>query len=138
MTQYQNLLTGLLARHAKLLELADDDEVQSYRLFDKQHARYMLCRTGWLAKKRIQTPYFYVHIKDEKLWIYEDYTEDGLATDLLESGISCDDIVLDFHHPSMCPYTEFADFGIRGSWLTRYDSSVLPSIRASMSCQEAV
>ena len=108
LNQYQNLLTGLLEKHAKLLELADDDEVQSYRLFDNQHARYMLCRTGWLGKKRIQIPYLYVHIKDDKLWIEEDYTEDGLATELLESGISCDDIVLGFHHPSMRPYTVFA------------------------------
>ncbi len=40
--------------------------------------------------------------------IEEDWTEGGIATDLLEAGVPKEDIVLAFHPPKMRPYTEFA------------------------------
>lgn len=108
LNKYQCLLTDIMEKHANRLQLADGDGIESYRLFDKQNAQYMLYRSGWWDKKRIRTPYLYVHIKNDKLWIEEDYTEDGLATDLLASGVPHDDIVLGFRHPSIRSDTEFA------------------------------
>jgi hypothetical protein len=41
----------------------------------------------------------YVRIRDRKFWIEEDWTEDGIATDLVRAGVPKEDIVLAFHEP---------------------------------------
>jgi len=41
-------------------------------------------------------------------WIEQDWTEKGIATELLESGVPNEDIVLGFRHPERRPLTEFA------------------------------
>lgn len=41
-------------------------------------------------------------------WIEENWTEDGIATELLAAGVPKDEIVLGFHHPTMRQYSEFA------------------------------
>ncbi len=56
-----------------------------------------------LYDNKFQTP-----LKDGKIWIEEDRTEDGIATDLLQAGVSCEDIVLAFHPPRLRQFTEFA------------------------------
>ncbi|MBV7334508.1 XisI protein [Chloroflexi bacterium TSY] len=43
-----------------------------------------------------------------KIWIEIDWTEEGIATELVAAGVPKEDIVLAFHHPSMRQYTEFA------------------------------
>ena len=43
-----------------------------------------------------------------KFWIEEDWTEDGIAADLVRAGVPKEDIVLAFHEPGMGQYTDFA------------------------------
>jgi hypothetical protein len=50
----------------------------------------------------------YVRIRDNKFWIEEDWTEEGIATDLVRAGVAKEDIVLAFHEPKMRHYTDFA------------------------------
>ncbi len=50
----------------------------------------------------------YVRIRDGKFWIEEDWTEDGIANDLVRAGVPKEDIVLAFHEPKMRQYTDFA------------------------------
>ncbi len=44
----------------------------------------------------------------DKVWIQCDETEEGIATDLMEAGISKEDIVLGFRYPKVRKYTGFA------------------------------
>lgn len=50
----------------------------------------------------------YVRIRDGKIWIEEDWTENGIATDIVRAGVPKEDIVLPFHEPKMRQYTDFA------------------------------
>ena len=50
----------------------------------------------------------YVRIREGKFWIEEDWTEDGIATDLVRAGVPKEEIVLAFHEPKMRPYADFA------------------------------
>ncbi|MFN9648942.1 MAG: element excision factor XisI family protein, partial [Pseudanabaena sp.] len=50
----------------------------------------------------------YVRIRDQKFWIEEDWTEVGIANELIALGVPKEDIVLGFHSPQMRPYTDFA------------------------------
>jgi hypothetical protein len=68
----------------------------------------MLLKTGWSAQGRVRGVTVYVRLRNGKFWIEEDWTENGIATDLLAAGVPSQDIVLAFHHPDIRPLTEFA------------------------------
>ena len=69
----------------------------------------MLLEIGWRDKKYIHQPVIHIEIIKDKLWIQQDYTEEGVADDLLQAGISAEQIVLGFRHPTLRQYTEFAE-----------------------------
>ena len=50
----------------------------------------------------------HIQIKSNKIWIEEDWTEEGMASELLKLGVPASDIVLGFHPPEARQFTEFA------------------------------
>jgi hypothetical protein len=63
---------------------------------------------GWNERKRVKAITVYVRIKNEKIYIEEDWTEEGIASELLREGVPKEDIVLAFHDPETRKLTEFA------------------------------
>ena len=64
--------------------------------------------TGWEHGNRSQYTTLHVRLRDGKIWIEEDGTQEGLANRLLEEKTPAEDIVLAFVSPEMRRYTEFA------------------------------
>ena len=83
-------------------------DYQVIRVYDDEHQRYIIQKLGWKESKRIEQTMLHVALRDGKIWIEEDWTEDGIATFFLEHGVPRNDIVLGFQPPNMRPYTEFA------------------------------
>ena len=77
-------------------------------VFDEVRDHYMLFRVGWEQRRRVDGPTLYIRLRNNKFWIEVDWTEDGIATDLLAAGVPHEDIVLAFHPPEKRPFTEFA------------------------------
>ncbi|WP_367267678.1 element excision factor XisI family protein [Okeania sp. SIO2C9] len=50
----------------------------------------------------------HIDIKDGKIWIQRDFTEEGLAHQLVELGVPSSDIILGFRAPSVRQFTGFA------------------------------
>jgi hypothetical protein len=50
----------------------------------------------------------HVDIKDGKIWIQCDFTEEGVANELVELGVPKTDIVLGFRSPYVRQFTDFA------------------------------
>ena len=50
----------------------------------------------------------YLRIRDGKIWVEEDWTKQEIVNDLLATGISHQEIILGFQHPSKRHFTEFA------------------------------
>ncbi len=50
----------------------------------------------------------HLEIRDGKIWILTDNTEDGIAAELVESGIAKASIVLGYYPPSLREMGEFA------------------------------
>ncbi|MHC5778538.1 element excision factor XisI family protein, partial [Nostoc sp.] len=46
--------------------------------------------------------------KDDKIWIQRDFTEEGIANQLVELGVPTTDIVLGFRSPYVRQFTGFA------------------------------
>jgi hypothetical protein len=76
--------------------------------FDDQRDQYLWFDVGWNERKRVKAITVYVRIKNEKIYIEEDLTEEGIATELLREGVPKEDIVLAFHDPETRKLTEFA------------------------------
>jgi len=81
---------------------------KAFLLLDPIREHYLLMKMGWYQDNRIKSNVIHVRLKDGKIWIEEDRTEDGIAIDLLQAGVSCEDIVLAFHPPRLRQFTEFA------------------------------
>ncbi len=106
--QYRALIKELLLQHAERLTGYTQADVEVELNFDEERDHYMLLRLGWTPKGRLFVPTLYARIRNGKIWIENDWTEAGLATELLERGVPAEDVVLAFHPPEMRPYTEFA------------------------------
>ncbi|MCU0546865.1 MAG: XisI protein [Oscillatoriaceae cyanobacterium Prado104] len=103
---YRNLIQKILEEYRQLG--SGDSDVESVLLIDPESEQYLLIKMGWHQDNRIKCNVIHVRLKDGKIWIEEDRTEDGIATDLLQAGVSREDIVLAFHPPRLRQFTEFA------------------------------
>ncbi len=108
LVKYDQILKKLLKAHAASSKQTDVLYPEVQVIIDSQHHHYMLYRVGWFGRQRVRAVLLYIHIHENKIWIEEDGTEDGVATDLLDAGVPNEDIVLAFHHPDVRPLTEFA------------------------------
>ncbi len=74
-----------------------------------QHCGYCLwVRIGWDNGNRIEKIVVFARIKNQKIWIETDWTNEGIAIDLMRAGIPNTDIVLGFLAPEERSLSEFA------------------------------
>ena len=108
-SHYQYLIKEGLTHFADLLENSTPKyPFDVILIFDDQHHQYLLRELGWTPDQRVRQTVLHIALKNDKIWIEEDWTEDGMATYFPEQGVPREDIVLGFQPPQMRPYTEFA------------------------------
>jgi hypothetical protein len=105
-TQYREVINTVFAEWQRWP--GEKAKFEVVPVVDREHDRYLLITQGWDGYRRIHGLLVHIDIVDGKLWIQQDNTEEGIATQLLEAGIPKESIVLAFKHPSVRPYTEFA------------------------------
>jgi XisI protein len=106
LNDYRQIIQTLLTQHAQATPAYGEIERQT--LFDRDQNHYQLVNIGWENHRRIYGCLIHIDIKDGKIWIQYDGTEVGVANELVELGVSKQDIVLAFHSPFMRQLTEFA------------------------------
>jgi XisI protein len=104
--QYRTLIETLLREYENHKSSYGDIEIQM--VLDRERDHYQVVNVGWHGYTRILGCVLYLSIKNGKIWIQHDGTEDGIADGLVALGVPKEDIVLAFHAPSMRPYTGFA------------------------------
>lgn len=109
---YRNAIKKILNQYYEMTlqptHVFNDVEVSDRLAFDEIRDQYLWFRFGWDDKKQVQHIIIYLCIKNGKVWVEEDATNLCVVDDLLAAGISKNDIVLGFHHPSKRTLTEFA------------------------------
>lgn len=106
--EYPKLIKSLLTDYVKLCNRHPNPDIETFLIVDESKGHYLWMNLGWQNGARITDITVYVRIRDGKFWIEEDWTENGIATDLVRAGIPKEDIVLAFHEPKMRQYTDFA------------------------------
>jgi hypothetical protein len=108
LTTYRNLIKSHLSKIAELVNRRPTPGVDTLCAFDEERDLYLLLKVGWTPDRRVRATTLFVRIRNGKIWIEEDWTEDGIGAELLRAGVPKQDIVLAFQPPDMRPYTEFA------------------------------
>src|SRR5262245_30504326 len=97
----RNAIHEILSRYVANDRVEGHDGVQTYCAFDDDHNQYLVVRSGWIGQRRIKGIVLHLRIDDGKVWIEENSTDQTIADDLVARGISKEDIVLGFIHPSL-------------------------------------
>jgi hypothetical protein len=106
---YRQIIQKILTEYQEWLAGANEPGVQHLVSFDREHDQYLLFHVGWRNKERDFGVTVYIRIDQDKVWIEEDWTKQGIVNELLDAGVSPKDIILGFHHPSKRQFTEFAN-----------------------------
>ncbi|NEP85931.1 MAG: XisI protein [Okeania sp. SIO2C2] len=105
---YQNIIKQILTNYQRISAQLPDPDIDEVLMFDDQRSQYLWFNIGWKNYRRIQAISVYIRIKNEKIYIEEDWTEEGIANELLRENVPKEDIVLAFHDPENRKLTDFA------------------------------
>ncbi|MGB3189294.1 MAG: XisI protein [Limnoraphis sp.] len=108
LTHYQNIIKQILTNYERISAQVPDPDIDEVLIFDDQRSQYLWFNIGWKNDRRIQAISVYIRIKNEKIYIEEDWSEEGIANELLRENVPKEDIVLAFHDPETRKLTEFA------------------------------
>ena len=88
--------------------LGSDPESTIQLVIDENQDHYLLIETGWHQNRRIYGTLIHIDIINQKLWIQQDGTEEGIANELVNQGISPQQIVLAYKTLDRRKITDFA------------------------------
>ncbi|MBV7338120.1 XisI protein [Chloroflexi bacterium TSY] len=104
--RYRDSIQKLLRQYAK--PNPNDQTVETQLLTDQEHDHYQLVDVGWRNDQRIYSSILHIDIKEDKVWIQHNMTDQPVAEELVALGIPPDKIVLGFHPVYVRPHTGFA------------------------------
>jgi hypothetical protein len=106
LNKYRQNVQEIIKRYAESRPLPADIEGQV--VFDTARDHYQLINVGWNNGKWIYGCVLHMDIKNGKVWLQYNGTEDEIAEELIKAGIPEKDIVIGFHTPYKRKFTKFA------------------------------
>ncbi|MDY6785523.1 MAG: XisI protein [Cyanobacteriota bacterium] len=104
-TDYRALIETWLAEQSQVQPVNGDIEVQT--IVDREGDRYLLLNLGWEGHRRVYNCVFHLEIKDDKIWIQRNQTDKPIARELVERGVTKEDIVLGLQPSYVREYTGY-------------------------------
>ncbi|MEX0718544.1 MAG: XisI protein [Planctomycetaceae bacterium] len=102
MTRYRKLIEDHITRIVELVNRqykTDEGDGIAHCVFDEERDHYLLVKSGWTKGRRSKGTTLFVRLRDGKIHVEEDWTEDGIANALIATGVPDEDIVLAFQSP---------------------------------------
>ena len=106
LVKYTKIIKKILTEDAQ--HKPANGEIDPFLIFDDENQSYQLMYIGWDGVRRVHNSIIHIRLRNNKIWIEEDGTEEGVATPLLAAGVPKEDIVLAFYSEQKRPYTGFA------------------------------
>lgn len=106
LSAYRQIVQKTLSKHAELA--SSHGQIESVPVFDERNDHYLLVDFGWEWTGRAYAVVVHTRLKDGKIWIERDGTEEGVAEEFVRAGVPREDIVLAFYRPERRRITEFA------------------------------
>ncbi len=102
--KYREYIQKLLTCYAK--DDISDDEVEVQLVFDTKRDHYQWMNVGWKEFNRIYRCVMHFDIKDGRIWLQQNLTDQNPAEELVAMGVPREDIVLGLQPPYKRQYTE--------------------------------
>ncbi|MDB9540218.1 XisI protein [Anabaenopsis tanganyikae CS-531] len=106
LTKYKQIIQQLLQEYAAYS--SQDQEIETQLISDTQNHHYQLVHVGWKNQRRVYGCIVHLDIKDGKIWVQHNGTENEIGEDLVKLGIPKQDIVIGFHSPFKRQFTDYA------------------------------
>lgn len=106
LARYRQIILDLITEYQ--VRVAGCEGLETYLAIDREGEHYQVLRDGWRNDYRFYGCVLHFDIKDGKIWIRHDGTEDAMAERLVELGVPREDIVLAFHPPYVRQHTAYA------------------------------
>ncbi|NER49713.1 MAG: XisI protein [Symploca sp. SIO1A3] len=103
---YRDTIQSLLTAYAAI-PIANG-QIECYTVFDTKQDHYQVMNVGWDGYRRVYGCVLHLDIKGGKIWVEHNMTEMRVAQELVDLGVSKDNIVLGFQGPEMREYTGYA------------------------------
>jgi XisI protein len=104
--KYRQIVQDLLTKHGN--QKMSYGDVDTEVIFDETRDRYQVVDVGWDGNQSMYGCSIHLDIKNGKVWIQWNSTEDDIAADLVDLGIPKEDIVLGLQPPNMRKFTPYA------------------------------
>jgi XisI protein len=105
LTKYRQILRTFLMEYRKTKPINSDIETQV--LFDTEHDHYQIVDLGWDGHNRIYSCQIHLDIRNEKVWIQRNQTDELIAEELVLMGVAREDIVLGLQPPYARQFTNY-------------------------------
>lgn len=105
LTQYRQYIQTLLSQYAS--DDISDEQVEVQLILDTERDHYQWMNVGWQGLNRIYRCVMHIDIKNEKIWIQQNLTDQNPAEELIKMGVPREDIVLGLQPPYKRPYTDY-------------------------------
>jgi XisI protein len=102
--KYQEYIQTLLTCYA---ENDADENIEAQLIFDTERDHYQWMNVGWQELNRIYRCVMHFDIKDGKIWLQQNLTDQNPAEELVAMGVPREDIVLGLQPPYKRQYTEY-------------------------------
>jgi hypothetical protein len=106
--KYRQCIKKVLTEYHEWISGARNLDEESCLVFDEIHDQYLWMFMGWKDGNKTKNIHVHIRIVNEKIYIEEDWTEEGMATELMREGLTNHNIVLAFHPLDLRKHTEFA------------------------------
>lgn len=106
LVEYRQTVKTLLKRYS--LHKYGNKTIQNIPIADDENKQYSVTSVGWEGNKYLHSYLFHIGLVNHKIWIYQDWTAEGVANELEEMGVPKSDIVLGWLSPIMREYGEYA------------------------------
>ncbi|WNZ45383.1 XisI protein [Leptolyngbya boryana CZ1] len=103
--QYRQYVQTLLSQYAS--DDISDEQVEVQLILDAERDHYQWMNVGWQGLNRIYRCVMHIDIKNEKIWIQQNLTDQNPAEELIKMGVPREDIVLGLQPPYKRPYTDY-------------------------------
>lgn len=96
--KYRQIIRDLIKKYASYK--SSDDKIEDYAVCDEITDNYILLNVGWHLSGHRQLGYpVHIRIKNSKVWVEWDGTDQEIVQQLIDNGIEENDIVLGWEKP---------------------------------------
>lgn len=106
LVKYRQLIQQMLTDYAQYKPAHGEIDVET--IFDTERDHYQVMNVGWDRNKYVYGCAIHIDIKNGKIWLQWNSTEEEIAEDLVAAGVPQEDIVIGFQPPFMRKFTQYS------------------------------